>query len=80
MSSGTLSHNHIFGLKPDVTDAVWFLDESKLLYPAGHNVVIYDTENKSQKFIHRLDNTAAITAITVSPCKRFLAVAERAER
>jgi hypothetical protein len=80
MATSLLSHNHIFGLKPSVKDAVWFMDESRVIYPAGHNVIIYDTENKSQKFIHGSDNTLGISAICVSPCKRFLAVAEQAER
>jgi len=40
-----------FGLKSDVRNNVHFIDDQKILYPAGHNVVIYDMDNKSQQLI-----------------------------
>jgi hypothetical protein len=46
----------------------------------GHNIVIYNNESKTQKFIHGLENSDEITALAVSPCKRFLASAEKGEK
>eukprot|EP00964_Phaeocystis_antarctica_P140150 scaffold104937_cov75-Phaeocystis_antarctica.AAC.10 len=49
-----------------------------VLYPAGHNVVIFNTEQKTQRFISGTEKTEGITAIAVSPNKKYVAVAERA--
>ena len=56
------------------------IDEHKLLYVAGHNVVVYSTDEKNQYFLEGSENVEAITAIAVSPSKRFLAICERAEK
>ena len=69
---------HVFGLKPDVRGNVWYLDEQTVLYPAGHNIVIFNTEQKTQKFIAGTEKTEGITAMAVSPNKKYVAVAERA--
>jgi hypothetical protein len=44
--------SHIFGLKADVVSNIHYLDETFVLYVAGHNLIIYDTQKKSQRFIH----------------------------
>ena len=74
----TMSPRHTFGLKADVKDNVHYLDEQTVLYPAGHNVVIFNTEQKTQRFISGTEKTEGITAIAVSPNKKYVAVAERA--
>ena len=74
----TVSPRHTFGLKADVKDNVHYLDEQTVLYPAGHNVVIFNTEQKTQRFISGTEKTEGITAIAVSPNKKYVAVAERA--
>ena len=73
-----MSPRHTFGLKADVKDNVHYLDEQTVLYPAGHNVVIFNTEQKTQRFISGTEKTEGITAIAVSPNKKYVAVAERA--
>lgn len=43
---------HVFGLKGDVKDNVHYIDEMTVLYPAGYNIVLHNTENnKPQKFV-----------------------------
>ncbi len=42
MSALTL--RHIFGLKGDVRACVHFFDEAHVIYAAGHNIVVYNTE------------------------------------
>ncbi len=57
MSSGAVAAppialQHIFGLKGDVKDNVHYIDEMTVLYPAGYNIVLHNTENnKPQKFV-----------------------------
>jgi hypothetical protein len=80
MATALLEHVHVFGLKGDVKDNVWYIDETLLLYPAGHNTVLYHTDTNVQRFIHGTDGTEGITALTVSSNKRFCAVAERSEK
>ena len=31
---------HVFGMKGDVKDNIAYVDESTVLYPAGHNTVL----------------------------------------
>ncbi len=67
-----LNHfRHIFGLKGDVTDNIHFIDENVVVYPAGHNTIVYNTEDKRQKFIHATDGSEGIVSISVCPSKRF---------
>ena len=75
----TVAPRHTFGIKADVKDNICYLDEQTVLYPAGHNVVIFNTEQKTQKFIPGTDNTEGITAMAVSPNHKYVAVAERAK-
>ncbi len=44
----TLSLRHIFGLKGDVRSNIHYYDEVHVLYPAGQNIVVYNTETRSQ--------------------------------
>lgn len=51
-----------------------------MLYPCGHNIVIYNIDDKSQKYIQGIEGSEGISAIALSYSKKFLAVAEKAER
>jgi hypothetical protein len=61
------------------------------MYTAGHNVVVYNTEDKSQYFLagnhhYRFnmsigsEGTEGITCISVSPGKKYLAICEKADK
>eukprot|EP00854_Cymbomonas_tetramitiformis_P012413 gene12413-14666_t len=80
MSISTLIPRHVFGLKGDVRENIHYIDESTVLYPAGHNTVLYSTEQKIQKFIPGTVDTQGITAIAVSASRKFVAVAEKADK
>ena len=75
----TVATRHCFGIKADVKDNICYLDEQNVIYPAGHNIVIFNAEQKTQKFIPGTDNTEGITAMAVSPNHKYVAVAERAK-
>uniref|UniRef100_A0A0G4FUD2 Uncharacterized protein n=1 Tax=Chromera velia CCMP2878 TaxID=1169474 RepID=A0A0G4FUD2_9ALVE len=76
----SLSHRHIFGLKPDVNSLLHFAEENQIIYPAGHNAVLYSTDHKAQKVFPGHEGSEGITALALSSSKRYLAVAERTER
>lgn len=73
----SLVPNHVFGFKGSLRDSVKFVDETTYVYVAGHNVVLVNTEQKHQRVISGSPDTDGITAIAVSPSKRYVAVAER---
>ncbi|KAK6099155.1 hypothetical protein MT418_000606 [Batrachochytrium dendrobatidis] len=80
MSIAAVTHKYVFGLKGDVNNNIAYLDEQTIVYPAGSNVILYNTENKSQRFIQAIDKSEGMTAMAVGGIKRFLAIAERGEK
>jgi hypothetical protein len=68
------------GLKADVKNNLHFIDENTVCYPVGHNIVLYNTEDKSQKYISGVEGSLEITAMALTRNKKYLAVAERTER
>eukprot|EP01006_Ploeotia_vitrea_P032137 TRINITY_DN64396_c0_g1_i1.p1 TRINITY_DN64396_c0_g1~~TRINITY_DN64396_c0_g1_i1.p1 ORF type:complete len:1185 (+),score=181.09 TRINITY_DN64396_c0_g1_i1:77-3631(+) len=71
-----LSKRHAFGTKADVKDNIHYIDDTTVAYPVGRNVVIYNTQANTQKFIPGGDKTEAITAMALTPNKKYIAVAE----
>lgn len=51
MSIAIAHARHIFGLKPGVAGNICFHDEQTVVYPAGANCILYNIDQKSQKFI-----------------------------
>lgn len=70
----------VFGIKSDVKDNLHFLEDGSYVYPAGHTVVIVSSDGKTHKFIPGSPECEGISAIMLSPNKKLLAVAERAEK
>jgi WD40 repeat protein len=75
-----LEPRFLFGIKGDVRNNVFFLEDNRVLYPCGHNIIIYHTDEKTQKYIPGIEGSEGISALAISPSKKFLAVAETAER
>merc|ERR1719414_2035200 len=44
----SLGHRHVFGLKSNVKGNVHFTEETHVLYPAGHNTILYLADQKIQ--------------------------------
>ena len=71
---------HIFGLRPGVSGVICYHDEQTIVYPAGANCILYNTDQKVQKFIPGTDKSQGITALAVSPNRRYVAIAEKSEK
>jgi cilia- and flagella-associated protein 57 len=56
----------IAGLRVEVQNNIHYLNDNLVLYPAGHNIVIYNTEEKNQRYIPGIEGSEGITAIAVS--------------
>ena len=75
----TVSPRFIFGVNGELKNNLYLIDETKLLYTAGHNVVVYSTDEKNQYFLQGSEGTEKITTIAISKQKKFLAICEKAE-
>ena len=40
-------YRFIFGVKGDVKTNLFYLDDQRVLYPSGHNIVVYNIDDKS---------------------------------
>lgn len=77
MASGIVQLTHAFGLRVGVSNSVLFRDEQTIIYPCGSNLVLYNLERRSQKFIPGLENSNGMTAMAISPNRRYVALAEK---
>lgn len=77
MSIPLAQPKYSFGLKGDVANNVWYLDEQSIIYPSGANLVLFNVDQKVQKFIPCTVGSEGMTALAVSPNKRYAAIAEK---
>jgi WD40 repeat protein len=80
MSIAALVHRHVFGAKTDVNGGVGYVDDQTVAFAAGHNIVLHNLEQKSQKFMPGTEKTDDIVAMAVSPNRKFLAVSESSDK
>ncbi len=83
MSIGKLAVKQVLGLSSKVKSCMTFVEDHHLAYFAGHQVVVINTETKEQNFISGTSTyqhqSLGFTAITASPGKKVIAVAEKVE-
>lgn len=77
MSLASLQLIYSFGLKGEVKQNVNYLDEQTIVYPAGTNLILLNTDQKTQKFLPFSQGGDGGTAMCVSPNRRYVAIAER---
>ncbi len=63
-----------------MADNVAFSEDGAVVYPAGHNIVLYSADTKQQRLIPGTVESEGITAMCVSANRKLLAVAERSEK
>ncbi|KAJ3295052.1 Cilia- and flagella-associated protein 57 [Borealophlyctis nickersoniae] len=80
MSIASVAHSHVFGIKSDIPENLFYVDDNTVLYPAGRNIIVWNMEQKTQRFIPTSEKGEAISAVTVSSDRHIFAMAERAER
>ncbi|VDO59646.1 unnamed protein product [Schistosoma margrebowiei] len=71
------SLKHIFGYRTGISGSVVWLDDQTIVYPCGSNLVLYNLEQKTQKFIAGLEKSEGMTALAISPNRRYIAVSEK---
>ncbi|XP_006503434.1 cilia- and flagella-associated protein 57 isoform X1 [Mus musculus] len=76
MSTVVAQALHVFGLRPHVTNNVFFFDEQIIIFPSGNHCVKYNIDQKWQKFIAGSDKSQGMLALAISPNRRYLAISE----
>lgn len=80
MSISVAQLRHIFGLRREVTGNVAYHDEQTIVYPSGTNCVLYNIDQKQQKFIQGSEKSRPMTAMALSQNRRYVAIAERGDK
>ncbi|KAJ3033063.1 Cilia- and flagella-associated protein 57, partial [Rhizophlyctis rosea] len=95
MSIPLLTPSHVFGFTPSLSSSLHHLDDTTLIYPTSTHLILYNTDNKSQRFVPIADSSTSsssaqqsssssaadtsITAVAVSPAAGLVAIALRAD-
>ena len=77
MQGVTVTPKFVFGVNGEIKDCLHIVEEKKLIYVAGHNIIIYNTDEQTQYFIPGSPNSDAINYITISATQKYLAICER---
>jgi len=80
MSISIAQLRHVFGLQREVTGNVAYYDEQTIVYPSGTNCVLYNIDQKQQKFILGSEKSRTMTAMAMSQNRRYVAIAERGDK
>jgi hypothetical protein len=56
----------MLGVKTDVENGLHFIEDNIVMYTCGHNIIFYDSNSKSQRFIPGIEGTESITSINVN--------------
>lgn len=72
--------HHMFGIRPNVSGGLKYLDEQTIVIPSGNQIIKFNVDQKQQKFIAGSEKSNGMTAIAISPNRRYVAVAERGEK
>ena len=46
-----------FGLKGDVTNNCLFVDDNTVIYPCGHNVILFSMSERKQRYIPGIEGS-----------------------
>jgi hypothetical protein len=72
-----VKQSHVFGLVGSISHALHYIDDQHLAYPAGSGIIIYNVEQKTQRFLTLLEG-GNVTAMCAT--SRLIAVAEQNEK
>ena len=80
----SIEPHYFFGLQVDVTPSILYLDEGSVVHPVGHNVAVFNIENRRQRLINGMpwdgSSPRKITAMAMPPRRNAIAIAEKGER
>lgn len=71
-----LQRRFVFGVRTEVKDGLQYMDDQTCCWVAGKQIVVYNTQYATQRFLPCSETCEGISAMMVSPNRRVLAVAE----
>lgn len=77
MSIAVAQLKYSFGLKGEVKQNASYIDEQTIIYPAGTNLVLFNIDQKTQRFLPFSQGGDGASAMAISPNRRYAAIAER---
>nr|CAB3267722.1 WD repeat-containing protein 65 [Phallusia mammillata] len=80
MAIAVAQSHHMFGLRPSITGSISYLDEQTIVFPSGNQVIRFNIDQKQQRFIPGSEKSQGMTAIALSPNRRYVAIAEKGEK
>ncbi|XP_078485320.1 cilia- and flagella-associated protein 57 [Ciona intestinalis] len=80
MAIAVAQSHHLFGLRPHISGNIGYLEEQTIVFPSGNQVVRFNIDQKQQRFIPGSDKSQGMTAIALSPNRRYVAVAEKGDK
>ena len=79
MSIALIDPHYVFGASvSNCKNAVTFVNNETVVYPAGASLVLFDTIHHSQNLIIGTNRLKPLTAMAISHNRRYVAVAEEA--
>ena len=69
-----------FGYRGNVRDSIQYNEDGSYIYPVGHSIVFLSADGRTQRFIPGSSDCEGITATALSPNRKLLAVAEKADK
>ena len=67
----------MFGLNSNVQSNAYFLDESTVLYPVGHQLIHYNFEKKSQKILNLQTDGDLISCMAINLPENLVAIGSK---
>jgi hypothetical protein len=80
VAASVITPKHIFGISNNWRNHVHFINDHKVLYPAGHNIIVYNIDEKQQSYIAGIEGYKGFTTVAVSPLRKFVAFGEKGEK
>jgi hypothetical protein len=72
-----LAPKFIFGINGQVLNGLFLIDDIKLIYIAGNNVVVYNMDERTQVFISGNEGYLGINCVNISMTNNLLVICER---
>ncbi len=66
-----MSNRHIFGVNSGLKNHVQFISDHKIVYPAGHNLVVYNSDDKTQAHILGKEQYKGFSTYCVSATRKY---------
>ncbi|KAL6588697.1 WD40 repeat-like protein [Neocallimastix sp. 'constans'] len=76
MSIASIAHEQIYGINHNINTNTIFTNNDEIMYATGTCIIRYDINKKKQFFLMGSQDCVEITALTLSPNRKFMAFAE----